>query len=62
MPDTEKREVAIKVLPEFGDAYKITLLVPSDRDEEEFIEDWLEDHAINVQDWEFWNKHADYLA
>ena len=56
-----KHEVAIKVFPEFGDVYKITLLVPKGRDEEEFIEDWLEDHTTNVQDWEFWNKMRDYL-
>ena len=46
-------ERTIHVLPEFGDAYYIILNIPSDWDEEEFVDVWLEDHAINVQDWEW---------
>lgn len=45
--------IRIVVLPEFGDAYRIELYVPNDRDTEQFIDEWLDDHTINVQAWEF---------
>lgn len=46
-------EKIIKILPEFGDAYKVILFIPNDEDEDEFVDVWLDDHTINVQNWEW---------
>lgn len=48
-----KHQVTIVVLPEFGDAYEVSLSVPDDRDDADFINDWMNDNTINVQAWEF---------
>lgn len=47
------RDITICVLPEFGNAYYVTLAVDDRFDVEEQINEWMDDNLINVQDWEF---------
>lgn len=52
----DMQEVIIKVLPEFGEAYEVTLLTENTDSLDtmkENIEMWINENLINVQVWEF---------
>lgn len=44
-------EITIKIFPDIGDTYKIILFIPQDVDTEEYVDRFLDDHAINVAEW-----------
>jgi len=48
-----EREVTIHVLPEFGNAYYVTLTIDDRFDAEEQVDIWIDQNLINWQEWEW---------
>ena len=53
MIDNNERDVTIQVLPEFGNAYYVTITIDDMYDAEEQINTWIDNHLINWQMWEW---------
>ena len=45
-------EVKIKIYPDIGDTFIVTLKVSAD-EAGNFIDEWIEDHLKNVQEWDY---------
>lgn len=41
----------IKVYPTIGETFYVQLNIPENRDEEEYVDIWIDDHLMNVEDW-----------
>lgn len=48
-----EKEITIRVLPDFGSAYYVTIIVDGNFDIEGQVDAWVNDNLINVQDWEW---------
>lgn len=50
-----EREVTIRVYPDCGHAYSVTLVIDEDGDAFDQVDEWMDYSLINVQQWEFEN-------
>lgn len=48
-----EREVTIKVYPDCGNCYYVTLVIDDRFDAEEQVDVWMDYNLINGQDWEW---------
>lgn len=53
MNDVFDRDVSICVLPEFGNAYCVTITIDNRFDAEEQVDTWISKNLINWKDWEW---------
>ena len=47
------REITIKVFPEIGNAYKVTIDIDYNKDIEEQVDSWIDENLKLVQTWDF---------
>lgn len=47
-----QHEVTIRVYPDMGHAYTVTVTIDGDGDIEDLIDEWMDYSLINVQQWE----------